>query len=746
MLSTWWFRLRTVLPRGRPLSNAEWADRQRWMGAIVVGNVLVVSAIAALRAPDHLIFELAPICFGAWVATSSRFRRDVRTVASTLALASCSALLVHVTDGLIESHFHFFAVIALLSLYREWLPFALGFVYVTIHHAVVGVVVPTAVYNHQAAWERPVLWAGIHGGYVVLAAVANLLSWRLGEQERDRADGILASVGEALYTVDRCGIITWANPAMATLAGRSGDELVGARQHDVLGHDRAGDRGRGEGCRLCIAIMAATEERRDDHVLVRRDGTVIPVEFSSHPARWEGAGRSRVVAIRDITERRVFEHQLRHQALHDPLTGLPNRALLLDRLGVAIANLRRLGGAVGVLFVDVDDFKQVNDTYGHAVGDELLEALAGRLCEAAPGDATIARLGGDEFVVCIPLLDPGDDFAASCESLRALLARPVVLSGRRLQPGISVGTAICRDADQRPEELLRRADVAKNVAQEAGGARVAAFEQGIHSDDADRREQQMRLRLALDAGELVLHYQTTHDVDGLGATGVEALIRWQHPERGLVGPGAFIPLAERSSLIVDIGSWVLTTACAQVARWNRRRAVPLHVAVNVSARQLAAPNFVGTVDEALRSSGLDPRHLVLEITETVLVDRLDVAAPVLEELRARGIRIALDDFGTGYSSLTYLQRLPVDIVKIDRSFVGDLDQTSESHSVVSAIMQLAQSMGVHTVAEGVERVGQLRVLRQVGCDTAQGFLLGHPSAARELEQGLTEPSRLSAVG
>ena len=417
-----------------------------------------------------------------------------------------------------------------------------------------------------------------------------------------------------------------------------------------------------------------------------------------------------------------------HRALHDPLTGLGNRVLFRERLEHALERCPRTDRDVAVLFVDVDDFKAVNDRFGHAHGDELLVALAGRLRALLRVEDTAARLGGDEFAVLLEEVADGADAVHVAERLLDELQRPVVVSGHEVTVGASIGIATgCVAAD----DLLRNADFAMYQAKAGGRGRYALFEPEMHASALARLKLEADLRRAVERDELFLHYQPIVSVATGGIVAVEALVRWRHPERGVVPPGDFITLAEEQGLIVPIGSWVLREACRQGAAWHRRSPF-LRVGVNVSGRQLAEPSLAAEIEAALADTGMNAEHLVLELTETVLMRDVDETAARLDEIKRLGPEIAVDDFGTGYSSLQYLLRFPIDSLKVARTFVDGLDGGGDRATLARAIIDLAASLDMRTVGEGVERPEQLACLSALGCDLAQGFLLGRPMPADEL--------------
>ena len=729
--------VRHVLPVGSSLSYGAWQRRHPWMTRILLVHVVVLAVLQLVTGHSiaHTAADLSPVMISAAIAWHSGFRRRWRTLAATFGLVTCSALLVHVTGGLIESHFHFFAVIALVALYQEWSAFALAFLFVVVHHGVGGVLEPTLVYNHEAAWNRPLLWAFIHGGFVVLAAMANLVAWRLNEKEHEGTEQILTAAGEALFGVDRKGRITFANPAMSRLTGWTVDELEGAHHHVVLGHTSGhGVSYNVDDCSVCADVFASTGQKRDDQLFTRQDGQRFPVEYASHPvsAGLGAGGLVAVVSFRDITERRAFEHELARRALHDGLTGLPNRALLLDRVELGLVGLERDAVALAVIFCDVDRFKRINDSLGHAAGDRLLRELAARLTSAVrPGD-TVARFGGDEFVICCPTVAGISDAEQIAERLAELLREPFDLGVTSVHVQGSFGLAIATDADAGAAEMIRRADQAMYVAKKAGGG-VRLYEDKMAADVNEQLLLEEQLRSALVRGEFEVYYQRTIELATDRVIGVEALLRWNHPTDGVIQPGTFIPVAETSGLIVPIGTWVLEQACRQVATWNATRDAPLSVGVNVSGRQLDQPGFADLVARVLTETGCRPSWLLLEITESMFIGAMDVAAPTLAQLRAMGVRVALDDFGTGYSSLTYLRQLPVDVLKVDRSFVTGVDVRSDQLSLVSAVVNMARSLSMRTIAEGVEVEAERAALATIGCDGVQGYLYGPPQPASVVE-------------
>ena len=415
--------------------------------------------------------------------------------------------------------------------------------------------------------------------------------------------------------------------------------------------------------------------------------------------------------------------EVRHQSLHDSLTGLPNRALLGDRLGHALARRRRAGQLIALLFVDVDDFKLVNDTFGHEVGDQILTSVARRLEELVREGDTVAHLSGDEFAILIEdLTSPHAANLAAGRVTDAFLA-PLEAGDRQIRVSVSVGVGLATAALRSTSDLIRNADFAMYAAKQSGKGQFRVYDP-VERQVADARVQlQADLRNAVIRNELRLHYQPIIDLRSGVTTSMEALVRWEHPERGLLLPATFIPLAEETEAIVEIGAWVLATACDRLADWQRLRP-GLAVSVNLSGRQLQDPGLVGDVSSALERTGIDPKSLILEVTETILVAD-PTAELMLFRLKALGVRLAIDDFGTGYSSISYLRRFPVDILKIDREFTKEVE-SPEGEALLRGIVQLGRSMGLELVAEGIERRAQVARIAAAGCDQGQGYFFARP--------------------
>lgn len=431
----------------------------------------------------------------------------------------------------------------------------------------------------------------------------------------------------------------------------------------------------------------------------------------------------------ELAERKRVEQQLRHNAFHDALTDLPNRALYMDRLGQALRRFNRLNTSqFAVLFLDIDRFKLVNDALGHHIGDELLIVLAQRLKACVRPEDTVARFGGDEFAILLENIKDSTVAIEVSERILQASTQPFQLKGYEIVSTTSIGIALSSTGYDAPEKLLRDADIAMYRAKDQGKARYAIFDTAMHAQSVTQLRLETDLRQAVDRQEFKVLYQPIVSLRSGKISGFEALVRWQHPTRGVVSPTEFIPVAEETGLIIPLGSWILREACAQMQVWQQQFEIahPLTISVNLSTRQFAQLDLVEQVNQVLRERQLDPRHIKLEITESIIMKRPDVAALMLKKLRKSGIKISIDDFGTGYSSLSYLYRFPIDTLKLDRSFINSIDVDDEKLALVQGIIQLARNMDMDVVAEGIETAKQLAQLKALHCEYGQGYFFSKP--------------------
>jgi len=549
--------------------------------------------------------------------------------------------------------------------------------------------------------------------------------------QRDQLRGILDSAAEGILTIDASGRIQTFNRAAETMFGWSAHNVDGRDLGELVGAGVESQRA----AALLEHIVDSGGAGAEVAVLEgrRRDGSTFPIEISVSVMRREGA-RKYVAIVRDISERVRLQRALEHQAFHDDLTGLANRVLLRDRLDHAIARSRRSGAVVAVLFGDLDGFKMINDTLGHDTGDLLLADVARRIHQNLREGDTAARLGGDEFAILLDETTP-DDAVATAHRILDALREPFVVERRELFVRISIGIADNHADALDADELLCRADIAMYAAKARGRDRHEVFEPRMQAELAVRHELHGDLRHALEDDQFVVHYQPLIDLERGHIESFEALLRWNHPTRGMVGPDAFIPIAEETGLILPIGRYVLREACRQLTEW---RAMPgaddgLAVGVNVASQQLHDPDFVSDVRDALRDAGLDARYLVLELTESTLLSDTTLVLERLHALKKLGVRLAIDDFGTGYSSLAYLRSFPVDFLKIDRTFVNELAvEQDQGRVMVRSIIGLGHNLSLTVVAEGIEDARQLDELRAAGCNIGQGYLFSRPGPPEQI--------------
>jgi diguanylate cyclase (GGDEF)-like protein/PAS domain S-box-containing protein len=567
-----------------------------------------------------------------------------------------------------------------------------------------------------------------------------LLGWRLHRIQRSaavvdearsverhaeqRLRALVRHSSDVVVVIDRSAKVRWIAESVRGMLGHEPADLVDTPVGDLLHPEEAHralrlleDAVHGTATRGGVAsVRLRTADGGYKHVEVVADNLLEDPDIAGV-----------LLNLRDVSDRLELEDQLRHQAFHDNLTGLPNRALFDDRVTQALARLRRHGDQAAVVFIDLDDFKAVNDSLGHAVGDELLRETAGRLEATLRAQDTAARLGGDEFAVLVEELVDEHEAWAVAERIRVALAAPITVGGRSLTPSASIGVA-CPDASATADTVLGNADVAMYEAKQRGKGRVVAFETAMRERVTERLSLIADLETALERDELVLDYQPVIELKTGEITGVEALVRWEHPVRGRLPPDRFIGLAEASGQIVPIGLWVLETACAQLRRWETERpeAATLEMNVNVSTRQLADPGFPASVRHTLERTGVAAQRLTLEITEYLLLDDSELMQRQLRELKDYGVRLAVDDFGTGYSALSYLQTFPIDVLKIDRSFVSGIDLDAEKARLVQGIVEIGNNLNLRVVTEGIEQPGEAALLRDIDSEFGQGYLFSRP--------------------
>jgi diguanylate cyclase (GGDEF)-like protein/PAS domain S-box-containing protein len=558
-------------------------------------------------------------------------------------------------------------------------------------------------------------------------------------QGEERLRALIEHSTDLITVVDQELVVRWQSSSVERTLGLTVEQVLGMRLSDLthpddaeaLGSQVAAGAGGGAPSPFTMRFRHANGEWRHLEAI------------AAHRLHDPAVGGV-VLSMRDVSERKALEEELRHQAFHDSLTGLANRALFEDRLAHALAGARRHGRPIAVLFLDLDDFKTINDSLGHAIGDDLLRAVAIRIAGVVRVTDTAARLGGDEFAVLLEMFDEDGDPDLIAGRLLQALEPPFDVGGRQLRVNASIGIAE-GDGTVAVEELLRNADTAMYVAKGAGKGNAQRFEPGMHERVLDRLELGVELQRAIDQEEFELDYQPIVELDTGTITGAEALVRWAHPTRGRLAPGHFIALAEETGLIVALGDWVLRTACDQAARWRREfPGRPLDLNVNVSTRQLNDPDFPRRVSAVLRDTGLPARTLVLEVTESLLPHDNHEIIDQLEQLKDIGVRVAVDDFGAGYSALSRLQSYPVDILKIDRSFIDGIEHDEGKGQLVRGIVNLGESLHLQVVAEGIEEREQADQLRRMRSPLGQGYLFSRPVGAAALEALLRDGKPLSA--
>jgi diguanylate cyclase (GGDEF)-like protein/PAS domain S-box-containing protein len=614
---------------------------------------------------------------------------------------------------------------------------AVGSTYALLVHAVI------------EPWTDPVSGLAV-GALLVTALVVvrqllavrenvRLLADQAVRQNEARFRSLVQHSSDVIIVTRANGTMRFVSPSANRVFGYDPSEMVGRPIATLLHPD---DRDRAtklfENAARTPGVTGPVEWR-----FRQPDGSWLSAEILATNLTGDPTVRGIVLNTRDVSERKRLEEQLTHQAFHDPLTGLANRALFRDRVSHALALAKRQTHPITVLFLDLDDFKRVNDSLGHAEGDRLLIAAAERFLSCARAADTVARLGGDEFAILIEHTAESDGRGELLERLGTAMGHPFTLSGNQVQVTASIGVATAV-ADETADDLLRNADVAMYAAKRRGKGRSETYESRMYADVRHRLEMEAALRAAIDAQELTLHYQPIVQL-GTGAIyGVEALVRWEHQTYGHLLPQHFIPLAEETGLIVKLGGWVLDEACRQVQAWRIAYPhIPLSVSVNISGRQLQGPGIGDALGAALSASGVDPAAVILEITESVLMQQTDSVLERLQALKKLGVRLAIDDFGTGYSSLSYLQRFPIDILKIAKPFVEEVALGAERAALARAIIGLSDTLRLQTVAEGIEMAEQRVALIELGCPLGQGHHFSRAVPAEAIERMLA--SRRSLV-
>jgi len=739
--------MRGWLPTGGGLHDGDWARRHRLLTLLLASTVLVLTGVGYLRqgldsAWLFTVLLILPCVVGAVLLRPRRLPSILVAIGFTIACGGFVALC----DGLTEAHFAFFIAIAALALYRDWAPFGVFLIGTTLHHAIFGTIVSERTYDHHSAMAHPAIWALLHGLAVLLAATFQVIAWRLTEAEESRTAGSLEEsraqlsvafdetpVPMAMFAPD--GRILRTNSAYRAWLGLPAQLPPGFAVTDLplSPADPDGALLFEELVRAPDTITVTRPYRRHD------DGSLIYIEIHSNGLR-DRDGRLKLVFVHclDVTRQQEHEAALRRQVREDSLTGLLSRPAFEQDL---VALLDASAGPASVLYLDVDRFKTINDGSGHAAGDDVLRALATRLGRTVPPNALVARLGGDEFVVALPGdLETGLRIGGA---VLASLAEPVLIAGGSVQLSLSIGLAVAGSPNQAEQSVLA-ADTAMYEAKRAGGNRLEIFNDRMRVAVQQRISAESRLRQALDGDReatLPVWFQPIACPTTRRIVGAEALVRMWTTEGDLLAPGSFIATAEETGLVVPLGEHVLASALRHLQQWHLDLG---YVSVNVSPRQLAEPDFVPMLARRLAEAGLDdPSRLVLEITETALLSNSVDLQDRLHAIKALGVRIALDDFGTGYSSLTWLQSVPADIVKLDRSFVAGLAHDPRKASIISAVLWLARSLGMSVVAEGVEDLDDWTALRVANCPAIQGYYFSRPLIPDDFHTLLTGAGQVS---
>jgi diguanylate cyclase (GGDEF)-like protein/PAS domain S-box-containing protein len=550
------------------------------------------------------------------------------------------------------------------------------------------------------------------------------------QNSENRVQAVLDNVEEGIITLTDIGMIELFNPGAERMFGYRSHEVIGKSMSILMPEPFRSEHDEYLGRYLDTGQSSVMGVAREVGAL-RQDGSIFPMELRISEFYFGGLRRF-IGTMRDITERRATEAKIIHLAHFDALTNLPNRRLVQDRIQQAIVGAQRSGLEFAVLFIDLDKFKDVNDTLGHDAGDRLLEIVAHRLTESLRAQDTVGRQGGDEFIVLLASLSTAEDAARVAQKIIDAIAVPFEFGGQTLRSGASIGIATYPQDGTDVETLLKNSDTAMYSAKDAGRNNYQFFAEEMNAASAERLLLEGSLRLAIERNEFLLHYQPLVNIGTGRIVATEALVRWDHPQLGRIGPARFIPAAEESGLIVPLGEWVLRQACTQLMLWREQGIQPPRMVVNLSPRQFRQKHLLRNFYRILSETGVDPHWLGLEITESVIMDNPEISIGILQELKALGFELALDDFGTGYSSLSYLKRLPIDKLKIDQSFVRDISTDVDDEAMVAAIIVMAHQLNIEVVAEGVETEGQLAFLREQGCDEFQGYLFSRPHLPENL--------------
>lgn len=552
-------------------------------------------------------------------------------------------------------------------------------------------------------------------------------------EEKERAQVTLNSIGDAVVSTNFWGRVTYLNIVAERMTGWTQAQASGRAVDDVFRLIDVMTRNPIATPTARAIIENRTVGLAEDCMLIRCDGVELAIETSAAPIHdRQGGVIGAVMVAHDVTIARELSHKLARLALHDSLTDVPNRTLLSDRLDQAMMRAHRAGSSVAVLYIDLDRFKHINDSLGHAIGDQLLKSVADRLQTCVRSSDTVSRQGGDEFLVLLADVVNPHDAALCAEKIIFALDAPHRIAGHDLRITASIGIATFPGDAADAETLLRNADFAMYQAKYTGRNNYQFFRPEMNANAIERQSVETDLRQAIGRQEFMLNYQPKIDLETGAVVGVEALIRWHRPRHGMVPPARFIPVAEESGLILPIGRWVLDTACRQARAWQNEGLAPISVAINVSAVELRAKDFLSNVKQILEQTRLEPRYLEIELTETFMMQDWKSTAEILRALKGLGVRIALDDFGTGYSSLSYMKRFPIDALKIDQSFVRDMTTDSDDASIVSAVIDMGRSLNMRVVAEGIQTHDQLQFLKERHCPEGQGYYFAPPIPAEQL--------------